>query len=249
MDQNNFDRVMDYIDENIQNQTESLKQGIFELTGHNIHHFNYCFKVLTGRTLFNYITERRLYFAAKELSNKKDRQICDIALDFGYSEQSAFTKAMKDKFNCTPNEIRKGEAYISSYKYELKDFSEEESKIRNIIRKMEDEELSDICFDYLDGVQRMKEDYSFLDLDTCYEIADLAESLAVPMSRLAEACFDIMCDIQSDSDYIPPKVEAAINCDIETEEELDEICEYYNCDYRALTCSMVKRYRQKRKEG
>ena len=55
MKQNKFDLVMDYIDANIQNSPESLKKGIYKLTGISSNTFGNCFSVLTNDTLFHYI--------------------------------------------------------------------------------------------------------------------------------------------------------------------------------------------------
>lgn len=67
MKQNKFDLVMDYIDENIQKDTETIKRGIINLIGINSNSFGQYFTVLTGDTLGSYIRSRRLYYAAKAL--------------------------------------------------------------------------------------------------------------------------------------------------------------------------------------
>ena len=74
---------------------EIIKKGIYNEIGYNSSHFGKCFEVLTGETLFHYINERKLFFAGQELKLNLEKSICDISLDLGYSDQSAFTRAMR----------------------------------------------------------------------------------------------------------------------------------------------------------
>ena len=111
MKQNKFDLVMDYIDENIRKDTETIKHGIINLIGINSNSFGQYFTVLTGDTLGGYIRSRRLYYAAKELKGYPQKAICDIALDYGYSDQSSFTRAFTTKYGFSPSELRKDNIY------------------------------------------------------------------------------------------------------------------------------------------
>ena len=60
----NFDKVMDYIDENIKSDTKTIVEGISKLIGYNGNYFKYFFILLTKNELNKYILNRRLYFAA-----------------------------------------------------------------------------------------------------------------------------------------------------------------------------------------
>ncbi len=102
MKQSKFDIVMDHIDENIQKTSEEIKKGIFNLVLCNSNTFSQYFHVITGDTLGNYIRNRKLYFAAMELLRHPDKPICEIAVDFGYSDQSAFTRAFSAKYKIAP---------------------------------------------------------------------------------------------------------------------------------------------------
>ena len=66
-----------------------------------------------------------MYFASRELQENFEKPICAIALDYGYSDQTAFTRAMKTFHKCTPNDVRKGKNSIPNNKYHLKDFNDE----------------------------------------------------------------------------------------------------------------------------
>ncbi len=65
------------------------------------------FQILTGYTLSEYMRNRRLYLAAKELKEKK-MTILDIALKYGYENQSSFDKAFMRFHEMTPKEVQKG---------------------------------------------------------------------------------------------------------------------------------------------
>ena len=103
---NSFDIVMDYIDEHIGDDSETIKKGIWLSTGYSSAEFGKFFSILTNETLFSYIRRRKLYLAFNELQRNRNKPIVDIALDYGYSEQSAFTRAMKNEYDMTPDEIR-----------------------------------------------------------------------------------------------------------------------------------------------
>ena len=112
MKQNKFDTVMDYIDANITEETDTIKKGIYNEIGYNSNTFGNCFSVLTNESLFHYINERRAFLAAQELISNGDKKIADVALEYGYSEQSSFSRDIKRYFGCTPKEIQKGKKTI-----------------------------------------------------------------------------------------------------------------------------------------
>lgn len=250
MKQNKFDLVMDYIDENIQKDTETIKRGIINLIGINSNSFGQYFTVLTGDTLGSYIRNRRLYYAAKALQREPDKSICEIALDYGYSDQSAFTRAISSNFNMSPNEIRTSwEAHIQSQKYLYSDFNPNASDMRSDRIWNEFERTGYISphdLDYIEEIQRSHEKYGF-DIDTSYAIADLSERLDVPVFALMELCFNLLADIKSDPNYTPSQVMAAMNLGIRSDEDLVKICEHYACKYYELNEYMVERYYESHK--
>ena len=243
---NKFDTVMDYIDAHIQEDAETIKRGIYKEIGYNSSHFGKCFEILTGETLFHYISERRLYFAGQELKQNLTKSICDIALDLGYSEQSAFTRAMRTYHDCTPNEVRKGARSIANKKYELSQFSDNkpESKANTFWHELETNgSISGTKFDYLMELEKATEEYGF-HIDTCYAIADVAEQLEIPVRPLLNQCFQLMVDVQSNPNYVPPDVEAAIDAGVSSSEEMDRICDYYHCKCYDVDRFMVDAFRK-----
>jgi AraC-like DNA-binding protein len=251
MKQNKFDLVMDYIDASILHDVETIKKGIYSLIGYNSLTFGNCFSVLTGQTLFHYINGRKMYFAAQSLSNDIDRSIADIALEYGYSEQSAFSRAFKLYCQVTPLEVRKGNANISDNKYKLVDLCNEnknsDDRLACIAKELQETgDLSMQNWRYLERMDEASQNCVF-DIDTCSAVFELSERLEIPFEMLLNACEDIVLDCHSDPDYLPPRVEKAIDCGISSDIELKEICDYYNCKYYDLDEFMVEAYRDQLK--
>lgn len=245
MKQSKFDLVMDYIDENIKSDTETIKRGIINFIGINSNTFGQFFTVLTGDTLGSYIRNRRLYFAAMDLLRQPKMTISDIALEYGYSDQSAFTRAVSGKYKMSPNEIRTSwEVDIQNEKYLYSDFNPNTSNTRSdhIWREFERTGfLSGGDLDFIDSVEAGHQEFGF-DIDTCYAIADLSERLEVPVYALMSACFDVVVDVKSDPLYLSNKEMVAIDLGIRSHEELIKICEHYACQYYELNRYMVEEY-------
>ena len=251
MKQNKFDLVMDYIDENIQQDTETIKSEIINLIGINSTTFGKYFTVLTGDTLGSYIRSRRLYFAATALQRELDKSICEIAVDFGYSEQSAFTRAFTTKFGFSPGDLRQKNVFyfLENNKYLFEDFNPRapESRSDYIWRQFERTGMiGGDDLDFIESVEAGQKEFGF-DIDTSYAIADLAERLDVPVFALMESCFHLVAEIKSDPHYIPNQVMAAMSLGIHSEEDLDKICGHYACKYYELNEYMVKQYYESHK--
>ena len=239
---------MDYIEGNIKLDFEDIKRGIHNLIGYNSNTFGNCFSVLSGETLYHYITSRKLAHAAEDLV-KTDREIIDIALDY-YSEQSAFTRAMKSFFNVTPNEVRQKKLDLYHRKYKLEDFCKEEAntQTQEIIYALKNNmPLSNASIKKELEIYEASNEFDF-DIDTVYAISDLAEKLSVPLWELMDSCMELCISIHSDPNYLPPDIEKAIDCGISSDEELKEICEYFNCKYYDLDLFMVDHFRKSKKE-
>lgn len=246
MKQNKFDIVMDYIDENIQQDTETIKSGIINLIDINSATFGKYFTVLTGDTLGSYIRSRRLYYAAKALQNEPEKSICDIALDYGYSEQSAFTRAFTTKFGFSPGDLRQKNVYhfIDNNKYHFEDFNEsaEETRSDYIWRQIERTGFLDgPNLDFLDSIEQGRKEFGFT-VDTSYAIADLSEKLEVPVYALMRACFDLVSELKSEPNYLTNAQFAAIEIGLYSDEDLKKICEHYACKYYELNRFMVREY-------
>ncbi|MFC4098476.1 helix-turn-helix domain-containing protein [Paenibacillus xanthanilyticus] len=73
-------------------------------------HFDRLFLAAIGRTAANYIRDRRLARAAAELAHTR-KGILDVALEYHFQSQEAFTRAFKKAHGLTPGQYR---AYAQS---------------------------------------------------------------------------------------------------------------------------------------
>lgn len=247
---NIFDDVMDYIDENIKYKYADVKKGIHTNFACTDMDFNKFLSIATrgAITLKKYFIKRRLYFVSKELVEKPDLPIIDIAYDFNYSEQSSLNRDMKNYYSKTPNEIRKSQKPLPDEKMYFKDFDvnkcEWGKRLKDSIFRVTE---GDVCFqsdfDYFDEFIDATNEYGF-DLNTCCMISELSERLGIPFGYLLNSCFDLMIEHHSSEDYLEPRIEKAIDCGITSDEELEKICDYFECEYYELNPFMVESYRK-----
>lgn len=64
------------------------------------------FKEISGMQFRNYLQLRKLAFALKEVRDSQ-RNLLEIAFDYGFSSHEAFTRAFKETYGATPSEYRK----------------------------------------------------------------------------------------------------------------------------------------------
>ena len=242
---NSFDIVMDYIDEHIGEDSETIKKGIWLSTGYSSVEFGKFFSILTNETLFSYIRRRRLYLAFCELQSNRNRPIVDIALGFGYSEQSAFTRAIKNEYGMTPDEIRGKCIFLEDNKYyyaELTDCNERQSRIKSILRTIK---KTGILFgensSYLAEVEEGCNAFGF-DFDTGCAIAEIAERLEVPVYPFMEKCFELSEEAKAEGYADRERIEIAVSCGIYSDKELEKICKHFDCQFYELNILMVEKY-------
>ena len=204
MHKNNFDIVMAHIEENVDKPTSEIKKEIANLIGRHSRAFDEHFQILTGYTLDYYIKQRRLNYAARDLVGHQEKPICDIALEYQFSDQSAFTRAIKDKYGVTPNEIRKEGLWVFEKRFYFADFTGREEPDTNVAKLLRSMEIggpnNGFEFDLMLEIERMNDIYGF-DIDTCYQIADLAERLGVPLGFFSQSCLDAVAAVHSDPTY------------------------------------------------
>jgi len=100
-----LNHVIDYIEDNL---TDDLSlEMISEYAGVSDYHFRKIFFYLSGLTLSEYIKNRRLSEANKELLNGE--RVTDIALKYGYQSIDGFTRAFRKWSGFLPSDaIKKG---------------------------------------------------------------------------------------------------------------------------------------------
>lgn len=81
-------------------------QHLAHKLGYSEFHVSRKFKEISGMQFREYLRYRRLAFALKELRDTK-KSILDIALNYGFSSNEAFTRAFKEAYGITPSEYRR----------------------------------------------------------------------------------------------------------------------------------------------
>lgn len=74
-------------------------------TGFSLAHTRDVFRGCTGKPLARYVQERRIANAAQELLDT-DRAILDIAVNYGFSGRTVFSRAFRRHTNYTPSQFR-----------------------------------------------------------------------------------------------------------------------------------------------
>lgn len=80
-------------------------QALSRRLGYSEYHTTRKFTEIAGMPLREYLRQRRLAFALKEVQDS-ERPLLDIALDNGFSSQESFTRAFKSLYGVTPGAYR-----------------------------------------------------------------------------------------------------------------------------------------------
>ncbi|MDQ7093725.1 AraC family transcriptional regulator [Desulfosporosinus sp. PR] len=94
--------ILEYVDEHI---TDELSVDLLAArAGFSPWHFCRVFQWSVGYSVMSYVRNRRLAFAAHELSS--GRRILDISCEYGFETHSGFSKAFRRHFGCSPETYR-----------------------------------------------------------------------------------------------------------------------------------------------
>ena len=99
----NILRAVDFIERNLTSPISV--SDVASEAAYSTFHFVRLFRALTGETPGSYLRRRRLTEAAGELAHSR-RRIIEIALDYQFQSQEAFTRAFKDCFGINPRAYR-----------------------------------------------------------------------------------------------------------------------------------------------
>lgn len=228
--------ALSIIDKHIHLNHKEIARKIYAETNYCDQDYNKFIAVITSGnlTLREYIRKRRLFFAASELINNPDRAIADVSLEYGYSDQTAFARAIKREFGKTPAEVRKSKDSLPDVRKVLENYLANKSRLDSIIAKLERDNLSNTDWHYFENFIHATDELGF-DTATCCLISELSEKLSIPFAYLIEQCFEMA--IQYDVGEI---VDAMEELQIEGQDELDALCQYYDCKWYDLTFAMVK---------
>ncbi|MVB09534.1 HTH-type transcriptional activator RhaR [Caprobacter fermentans] len=100
--------IVDQIDECIRHHHDEALTLRFlsRKLGYSEFHTTRKFKEISGMQFRDYLRLRKLAFALKEVRDS-EKNILDIAFDYGFSSHEAFTRAFKGTYGVTPSEYRK----------------------------------------------------------------------------------------------------------------------------------------------
>ncbi|WP_166704932.1 helix-turn-helix domain-containing protein [Bacillus albus] len=128
-------KMIDWIESNLKEEF-SLNE-LSRYMSYSPYYCSFRFHQVTGISIRRYILLRRLYLSTEDLKN--DRKIIDIALDYNYSSQEAYSRAFKTVFGMNPREFKLNNMPIQSF-VKLNINKEGEFKM-NFSRKIEVEQL------------------------------------------------------------------------------------------------------------
>ncbi|PIE93266.1 AraC family transcriptional regulator [Bacillus fungorum] len=83
--------IEDHLDEELTTEKVASHSAV------SMYHFHRIFQSYVGMSVTNYIRKRRLTHAAQVLVST-ERAVIDIAVQYGFSSQEAFTRAFKRMF-------------------------------------------------------------------------------------------------------------------------------------------------------
>jgi len=102
--QSALSKTISYVEHNLC-ESFSLEE-LTEINGFSRWHFSRVFHLFTGYSISEYIRGRRLSEAAVELV-ETSHKIIDIALDYQFSSQDAFTRSFTSAYGISPGRFRK----------------------------------------------------------------------------------------------------------------------------------------------
>lgn len=99
-----LNKVFEYIDQNLDSRL-SLN-AISEIAFFSPFHFHRVFKHLTGETLNEFVTRRKIEKSVLDLLHK-DSSITEMSHRYGFGDAAAFSKAFRKYYGISPTEFKK----------------------------------------------------------------------------------------------------------------------------------------------
>lgn len=103
--------MIDWIEENLTNEF-SLDE-LAHYMGYSPYYCSFKFHQATGLSIRRYILLRKLYLSIEEL--RSNRKILDIAVEYGYSSQEAYSRAFKSVFGTSPKAFQMNKLPVQSF--------------------------------------------------------------------------------------------------------------------------------------
>ena len=113
-------RAIDYIEDNL---TETINYDeVAKKCYSSSYHFQRVFSILCGFTLGEYIRNRRLTLAGRELATT-NAKVIDVALKYGYESPDSFAKAFQKFHGILPSQARSNGSNLKSFSRLVLNFS------------------------------------------------------------------------------------------------------------------------------
>jgi AraC-like DNA-binding protein len=128
--------MIDWIEDNL--KKEFSLDELSHYMGYSPYYCSFKFHQVTGVSIRRYILLRRLYLSTEDLTN--NRKIIDIAFNYDYSSQEAYSRAFKTVFGITPREFQLKQMPVQSF-VKLSINNGKDWYIMNISRKIKVEQL------------------------------------------------------------------------------------------------------------
>lgn len=104
--------AIDYIEDNL---TETIDyEEVAKQCYSSSYHFQRVFSILCGFTLGEYIRNRRLTLAGRELATT-NAKVIDVAMKYGYESPDSFTKAFQKFHGILPSQARNNGSHLKSF--------------------------------------------------------------------------------------------------------------------------------------
>ncbi len=101
---NRINRVFEFIDENL--ESDLSLNAVSEIAFFSPFHFHRVFKFVTGETLNEYVTRRRIEKSALDLLHK-NITTTGVAHKYGFSDNSSYSRTFKKYFGVSPTVFKK----------------------------------------------------------------------------------------------------------------------------------------------
>jgi len=106
-----YKKLISYIDERFKEEVSIEK--VEEICHYSYRNINRIFEALHHETIGRYVKRVRLERAAQYLKYS-DMGVSEIAYEVGFEDRSAFSKAFKNRFNCSPRAFRNSNESIKN---------------------------------------------------------------------------------------------------------------------------------------
>lgn len=98
-------KSIDFIDKHLEEELSLEKVAAFAC--YSPYHFHRIFSSIAGETLNGYITRKRIEKAAAILMHRPDTSIQELAMQYGFTSNSAFTRTFRKFYGLSPQAFRK----------------------------------------------------------------------------------------------------------------------------------------------